>query len=393
MNPETTRLFELAMKLDPGERAELARRIEPTSPVLTVQPGDIISVVADGLITAVNSRGLWAGATQDEGGTIRYHWLTENPQSVDGAIQCAAGGQYHMQAQILIGAPEGTTVVTRRQVPHKGAFDDVVFVVDDQQIPLYDLLMSALTAADDAGLRSVSVPALRTGVMSSKGGSWSQKINELARAACDFRPRARNLRQIIFVIHQDSEIVKTLQSTLAPAPATPGSIPRVKVQIGDITRVPSDGLITALNSEGMWGGGIDRAIASVAGSQYHRLAGILIGKPEGMTLVARGQHPHAGAFRNVVFVVDDVGLPLYDILVAGLKAADEAGLTTVSIPAMRMGVMMDLGGAPEEKIADMARAVRDFQKGAANVKSVNFVIYGDPITAEALQQALARIPE
>jgi O-acetyl-ADP-ribose deacetylase (regulator of RNase III) len=112
-----------------------------------------------------------------------------------------------------------------------------------------------------------------------------------------------------------------------------------------------------------------------------------------MTLVVKGQRPHGGAFRNVVFVVDDVRLPLYDILTAALKAADDAGLASLTIPAMRMGAMMGIGGPPEEKIADMAHAVRDFQRVAGNVRSIIFVIYGDPITTEALQRELASIPE
>jgi len=55
--------------------------------------------------------------------------------------------------------------------------------------------------------------------------------------------------------------------------------------------------------------------------------------------------------------------------------------------------MMGLGGPPEEKIADITKAARDFQGRARNVKNVTFVIYGDPVTAEALQKELARIPE
>lgn len=79
----------------------------------------------------------------------------------------------------------------------------------------------------------------------------------------------------------------------------------------------------------------------------------------------------------MVFVVDDLKLPLYYILTAGLNAADQAGPKSVSIPAMRLGVMKNAASTPEEKIADMARAVRDFQARSQSVKEINFVIYGD----------------
>ncbi len=88
----------------------------------------------------------------------------------------------------------------------------------------------------------------------------------------------------------------------------------------------------------------------------------MIGREERDTLVVKGQHPHGGDFRSVVFVVDDLEGPLCDILSAALDAADDAGLTSVTVPAMRMGVMMDLGGPPGEKIAHMAKAARDFQR-------------------------------
>jgi len=109
MNPQVHRVIDLAMKLEPGWRAEVCRSLEPRFPTLMVARGDITLVPADGLITAVNSKGIWAGAEHQEGETIRYRWLTENPRSVDGAIQCRAGGQYHAQAFALLNAPEGET--------------------------------------------------------------------------------------------------------------------------------------------------------------------------------------------------------------------------------------------------------------------------------------------
>ena len=355
---------------------------------IAVETGDITRRPVDGLITGVNSKGLWAGAEKRPDGSIGYRWLTENPASVDGAIQCAAGGQFHTQALALLERPEGETLVARSQQSHGGSFECVVFVVDDLEGPLYGVLMEALVAADHAGLGVVAVPALRTGVAESKAGNRLDKIRELVRAAHDFSQRARCLREIVFVVQRGAEDFQVELDRLS-APR----LPQVRVRLGDITQVPSQGLVTAINSEGMWGGGVDRAIQAVAGGQFHRLAQVLLGKPDLSTLVALSQRPHAGAFANVVFVIDDLRLPLFDVLLAALRAADRAGLRAVTVPAMRMGVMMQLGGPPEQKIADMARAARVFQAEARTVTSLDFVIYGDPVTSQALQEELRKIPE
>ena len=47
---------------------------------------------------------------------------------------------------------------------------------------------------------------------------------------------------------------------------------KVQVTSGDITAVPVDAIVTLINSGGLWFGGVDRAISSVAGDLYHRQA-------------------------------------------------------------------------------------------------------------------------
>ncbi len=177
---------------------------------------------------------------------------------------------------------------------------------------------------------------------------------------------------------------------VATSPAAARTAPTVSVQMGDITRVPADGLITGVNSEGMWAGGVDGAIGRAGGGQFHQQAQSLIGGQTGQVKIATTQQAHQGAFKNVVFVVDDLNKPLYDVLTAGLEAADKAGMQSLSIPAMRLGVMKNVGGTEAEKIADMARAVRDFSAKSQNVKDIKFVIYGDQETAGKLQAALSQ---
>lgn len=163
---------------------------------------------------------------------------------------------------------------------------------------------------------------------------------------------------------------------------------QVNVSSGDIARVEADALVTAINSGGMWFGGIDGVIQRCAGGQFHQQASAAAPLEDGKTVVARGK-PHKGAFRNVVFVVDDLQRPLREVVLAGLRAADEAGFKTVTLPTIRMGVML---GAVEKTVQkaveEMVAAVTAFKDNASSVESVTFVVYNDDNTQRLLADAL-----
>ena len=114
----------------------------------------------------------------------------------------------------------------------------------------------------------------------------------------------------------------------------------VSVTSEDITMEDADALITAINSSGMWFGGIDGAIQRVAGNQYHKQASMMELNDLNV-IIARGDRGnHSGHFDNVIFVVDDLKSELHDVIFCGLYAADEAGFRLVTIPAIRTGVML-----------------------------------------------------
>lgn len=148
---------------------------------------------------------------------------------------------------------------------------------------------------------------------------------------------------------------------------------------GDIASIPADAMITAINSSGMWFGGIDGVIQKHAGNQFHSQA-MRRGKLTHLdTVVARKAQPHSAKFENVVFVVDDLATPLEDIVFAGLLAAAQAGFTSVSLPAIRTGVML---GVVEKTAQD---AVNALMRGIVSffdddpdttINDVRFVIYG-----------------
>lgn len=165
----------------------------------------------------------------------------------------------------------------------------------------------------------------------------------------------------------------------------------VSVVSGDIARVKADALITAINSGGMWFGGIDGVINRVAGNLFHRQAAKAMPLTDGQTVVAKSNgHAHNGAFTNVVFVVDDLKRSIVEIVYAGLEAADKAGFASVTLPTIRMGVMLGVvEKSAEEAVVGMGVAVRNFlKKNPTSVKTITFVVYNDQRVQSLLQDNL-----
>jgi len=169
---------------------------------------------------------------------------------------------------------------------------------------------------------------------------------------------------------------------------------------GDITRVESDAIITAINSSGLWFGGIDGAIRSVAGDMYHGQVAQMLVQGELSDLkvvVATGDHSsHRGKFDNVVFVIDDLQSPLRQVITKGLEAADDAGFKKVAIPAIRTGVMI---GVVEKNLRDVvheyAAGIRDYvinktinDKQDPIIQEIRFVTYNNPELEEILRRII-----
>jgi O-acetyl-ADP-ribose deacetylase (regulator of RNase III) len=113
---------------------------------------------------------------------------------------------------------------------------------------------------------------------------------------------------------------------------------------------------------------------------------------DGQVVVARSNgHAHDGAFTNVVFVVDDLERPLREVVYNGLKAASDAGFKSVSLPTIRMGVMLEIvEKSVNEAVAEMAKGIQKFLAAESNMlKNITFVVYNDPKTKALLQKALA----
>ena len=168
---------------------------------------------------------------------------------------------------------------------------------------------------------------------------------------------------------------------------------KIDVKSGDITQTPSDAVITAINSGGMWFGGIDGAIKRVAGNIFHAQVAKALPLKHGSIVIAKaGGKPHQGRFSSVVFVIDDLESPLSDVVRNGLTAAAKAGFKSVTLPTIRMGVMLGtVEKTPEQTIQEMVRGVKLFTEKGGTVNQITFVVYNDPVTQEILQQKLAEM--
>jgi len=161
---------------------------------------------------------------------------------------------------------------------------------------------------------------------------------------------------------------------------------------GDIAKVKADALVTAVNSGGAWFGGIDGVIQRAAGMMFHKQALSALPLGHADTTVARKDAPHRGTFGDVVFVIDDLEGPLSDVISAALVAADEARYASVSLPAIRTGVML---GAVEK---DAAAAARETVKGLkafvrrnpSTLRIVTIVIYNQRDIFDAMAYDLER---
>ncbi|MEK6908731.1 MAG: hypothetical protein AABX23_01625 [Nanoarchaeota archaeon] len=164
---------------------------------------------------------------------------------------------------------------------------------------------------------------------------------------------------------------------------------------GDITKIPADALITAINSGGMWFGGIDGAIQRVAGDHYHSQASKAMPLQNLQTIIAKGgaRPDRKIGFRDVVFVVDDLRSPLDEVVYAGLEAAHSQNYGKILIPTIRMGVMAGVvEKTPQEAISKLGAGIGRFmdQYGAkTKMNNLTFVVYGDVATAMKLRSGLS----
>jgi len=172
-----------------------------------------------------------------------------------------------------------------------------------------------------------------------------------------------------------------------------GTLLSVRVRDADITSVRVDALITAINSAGLWFGGIDGAIRRVAGNMFHGQLASYQPLEENQTVYAPAATTHEGLFGGVIFVVDDLLQPLHKVILAGLRCAEQERLNAVSIPALRTGVMAGAYEKTAEAALDqMMEAIRIFSDlEPACVRRIDVVTFNDPQSELYLSKRLQEI--
>ena len=163
----------------------------------------------------------------------------------------------------------------------------------------------------------------------------------------------------------------------------------VNVISGDITKVTSSALITAINPEGMWFGGVDKAIYRSSDDMFHDQASAAMPLRDGQIIFAPKTGEHGGKFDSVLFVVDSLATPIYDLLMPVFKEADRLALSSISVPTVRTGVMLGVCESKDEAIGSLAETIADFvMHKPVNIQEINVVVYNSPADLQQLQDLL-----
>lgn len=166
-----------------------------------VVSGDITRVQQfDAIVTPINSAGYWAGG-------------------VDLAIRRMAGNQYHEQAAQELtrsSARDGTTIVARKLQEHGGQFEDVIFVIDNFELEVCDLVYLSLFMAQNQDYSRMAMPVMRTGLVDGLSGlSMAQTAEQIKAGLERFQNEFPGSGLEVFVVvFQNPEALKLLRQEL-----------------------------------------------------------------------------------------------------------------------------------------------------------------------------------
>jgi O-acetyl-ADP-ribose deacetylase len=172
---------------------------------------------------------------------------------------------------------------------------------------------------------------------------------------------------------------------------------RIRIERGDITRIPADAIVNAANSALAGGGGVDGAIHRAAGPSLMQELNVIRQREGGCAtgsavVTGAGKLPAKFVFHAVGPVYRDGrhGEPelLANCYRTCLKLAVENGARTISFPAISTGVY----GYPAQEAAEIAmREVRAFLEKTDAIDTVIFVLF-DAGPEQIYQRLLAAAP-
>ena len=156
---------------------------------------------------------------------------------------------------------------------------------------------------------------------------------------------------------------------------------RIRIELGDITRLAVDAIVNAANASLLGGGGVDGAIHRAAGPELLAECRILGGCRPGEAKITRGYNLPA---RFIIHTVGPVwsggtrgeGEVLANCYRNSLQLAVENGIKRIAFPAISCGAYR----YPISEAAQIAiRTTREFLANADNINKVIFVVTNDQI--------------
>ena len=135
---------------------------------------------------------------------------------VDRAIERVAGEIYHSQAAARMPLKNLDVIVARGdRRKHQGKFNDVVFVVDDLESPVSQVVYRGLESAHEQKYGTIALPAVRMGVMAGvKEKTPKETVNGIGEGISLFLERYgrdTDIKDLIFVVYRDMQAVGYLQ--------------------------------------------------------------------------------------------------------------------------------------------------------------------------------------
>lgn len=162
---------------------------------------------------------------------------------------------------------------------------------------------------------------------------------------------------------------------------------RIRVLVGDITKVQADAIVNAANSSLLGGGGVDGALHRAAGPELLEECRRLGGCPTGQAKTTKGYRLSASWVIHAVGPVwrgGEQGEPglLASAYTNSLYEAERVGAKMVAFPAISTGAY----GYPKEKAARVAVfAVMDFLAGHSVPHEVIFVCFSEDSARDHLR--------
>jgi hypothetical protein len=181
----------VARALEAPPAAAAAPALAPAAAVKIVD-GDVMKVKADAVVASIECGGFCGSA-------------------INSALSRAVGGA--LKGRDL---RDGRTLTVPAAEPRRGDPESFVLVVDDQKLPLHQIVLRALHEAEKSGFKSVVLPALRSGyAFGAVETTHAQVVAELAAGVARFLAEGRgSLTDITFAVPRNARLTALLRAAL-----------------------------------------------------------------------------------------------------------------------------------------------------------------------------------